>query len=100
MKAIKELMKKIEDELDDSEGYAKDALKYGAEDAELRQLYAMLSHEEMKHKDMLHAQAVRLIEKYKMEHGAAPAEMRAVYDYLHERFIEKAHKIAMLQEQI
>ena len=99
MKVIKKLTELIEEELDDAEKYARCAIKYASENAELSRVFMTLSQEEMRHKDMLHAQVVRMIEKHRQEHGAAPVAMQAVYDHLHEHFIERAHKIAMLQEE-
>ena len=100
MKIIEKLSKLIDEELEDAEKYARCAMKYGEESVELKQLFLTLSNEEMRHKDMLHAQVVKLIDKYRMEHGDAPVAMQAVYDYLHEKSVERAHKIAMLQKEV
>ena len=58
----------------------------------------MLSAEEMKHMQMLHNQVVKLIENYRKENGEPPASMLAVYDYLHEKFIEEAKEVKMMQQ--
>ena len=58
----------------------------------------MLSNEEMKHMQMLHNQVVKIIEKYRKENGEPPASMLAVYDYLHEKFIEEAKEVKMMQQ--
>lgn len=58
----------------------------------------MLSAEEMKHMQMLHNQVVKLIENYRKEKGEPPASMLAVYDYLHEKFIEEAKEVKMMQQ--
>lgn len=99
MKIIKKLSELIDEELSDAEKYARCALKYSMEFPELSQTFMSLSREEMHHKDMLHAQVVKLIEKHRAEHGDPPVAMMAVYDYLHEKAIEKAHEVAMLHEQ-
>lgn len=58
----------------------------------------MLSAEEMKHMQMLHNQVVKIIENYRKEKGEPPAAMLAVYDYLHEKFIEDAKEVKMMQQ--
>lgn len=58
----------------------------------------MLSAEEMKHMQMLHNQVVKLIENYRKEKGEPPTSMLAVYDYLHEKFIEEAKEVKMMQQ--
>ena len=58
----------------------------------------MISIEEMKHMQMLHNQVVKIIENYRKTEGEPPASMLAVYDYLHEKFIEEAKEVKMLQQ--
>ena len=58
----------------------------------------MLSAEEMKHMNLLHTQVVKLIEAYRKSEGEPPAEMLAVYNYLHEKFIDRAKEIKLLQQ--
>ena len=100
MKIIEKLMSLIEDELDDAEKYAHCALKFGDEYPELRSVFRNLSHEEMGHKEMLHAQVVKLIEKHRLEHGDPPVAMLAVYEHLHERAIERAARVRALQDEL
>jgi hypothetical protein len=42
---------------------------------------------------------VKLIEEHRRTHGEPPAPMMAVYQYLHERHIDKANNIRMLQNE-
>lgn len=58
----------------------------------------MLSAEEMKHMQMLHNQVVKIIENYRKTNGEPPVSMLAVYDYLHEKFIDEAKEVKMLQQ--
>ena len=46
---------------------------------------------------ILHNEVVRLIEKHRKEHGEPPPAMQAVYDYLHEKQIEKAQEAKNFQ---
>ena len=98
MKIIKQLCDYIEDELDDAEKYVKQALCVKEEHADVAELMNMLSAEEMKHMNLLHTQVVKLIEAYRKSEGEPPAEMLAVYNYLHEKFIDRAKEIKLLQQ--
>lgn len=62
MKEIKWAAEKIRDELEDAENYAKKALSWRDSSPELSQLAAGLAQQELTHVDMLHKQAVKLIE--------------------------------------
>ena len=99
MKIIQELSDKMLDELNDSCRYIKDALKYKEDKPALAQTYYNLAVDEMKHYDMLHGEAVRIINDYKAQGEVVPEKMQAVYDYLHQKYIDKAHDVRMYMEQ-
>ena len=97
MKEIKLLAEHIEDELEDARTYAKLALEYKTSDPETAQIFYKLSGEEMGHQEMLHRCAARLIEDYRRTSGEAPEAMDAVYNFMHERFVEQAERVVNLQ---
>lgn len=97
MKLIDELQKQIEEEIEDATKYAKKAVEYKSLYPETAELYFKLSGEEQGHFTALHKEVVRLIEKYRREKGEPPAEMMAIYNYLHQREIEKAERVGVLQ---
>lgn len=88
-----------EEELNDAEKYAKYAIKYKDEYPTLAKTLYDLSTDEMRHMSLLHDETVRLIEEYRREKGEPPVEMLAVYEYLHERQIEKANAVRGYQAQ-
>ena len=97
MQIIKKLEDQIGEELHDAKKYIKCALKYKDENKDLAALYFKLSNEEMNHMEMLHKMVVEIIDDYRDEHGEPPAEMLAVYNYIHEKHIDKAKDIKTLQ---
>lgn len=99
MKLIKELTEMIEEELEGAETYIKCALKHKDVDSALAKTFYDISNEEMRHVNLLHDEVTRIIEMHRKEHGEPPAPMMAVYEYLHERHIEKANAIKMYQSQ-
>ena len=98
MKIIKCLSDFINEEIHDGNKYIDKALAIREEYPEVAEVLNMLSSEEMKHMQMLHNQVVKLIENYRKEKGEPPAAMLAVYDYLHEKFIEDAKEVKMMQQ--
>ena len=97
MKIIKDTCDYIDEELHDAEKYIKRALEVKQDYPELAELFNMLSGEEMKHMQMLHNQVVKLIDNYRKTEAEPPASMLAVYDYLHQKFIDHAKEIKILQ---
>lgn len=99
MKIIKKLSEMIEEELEGAEHYAKCANAYKDEEPTLAKTLYDLSMDEMKHVNLLHDEVVKAIEEHKKERGEMPEAMMAVYEYVHEKNIEKANKIKMYQNQ-
>lgn len=98
MEIIKHLSEQIEEELGDANKYIKCALKHKETEPELARLYFTLSTEEMKHADMLHDEVKKIIANYRMTNGEPPETMMFLYNYLHEKQIERASKIRAKQE--
>lgn len=97
MKIIKKLSDMIEDELRGAELYARCALKHKEENPALAKVFYDISLQEMTHVNLLHAEEVKIIEQYKKDGGESPAAMLAVYDYVHEKFIDWANRIKIMQ---
>ncbi len=97
MVLIEKLSEQIEEELDDAEKYIKCALKYKEDHLSLAQTYARLSGDEMNHVNLLHDQVVLLINEYRKEHGDLPEKMQDRYDYIHQKHIDHANKIKIMQ---
>ena len=97
MKIIEYLSDKIEDEIEDAGDYAKNAIAQKDTRPWLAEVLYTLSVEETKHRQMLHDAVVRLIKEYRDNMGEPPEDMMARYDYLHERHIEDAKGVKILQ---
>jgi rubrerythrin len=97
MEIIKQLVEKIDDELEDAEKYIKLACKMKDKDKVLADVYYNLSIEEMGHMTKLHDQVVRIINDFKKT-SEVPIGMQTLYDYLHERQIKWATKIKSKQD--
>lgn len=97
MKIIERLSDCIEEEIGDSEKYARKALEYKNDYPETAKLFYTLSLEEMEHVNKLHGAVVDLIDGYRKEQGEPPKEMMAVYEYLHKKQIDRVAEVKMLQ---
>ena len=98
MKLFKELEEKIEDEIHDVKEYAEMAAEVKAEHPSLAQVLYNISVQEDAHQAALHSEVVKLIEEHRRTRGDPPAEMMAVYDYLHKRHIEKLAEARRYQD--
>lgn len=97
MKIIKCLVEDIEEELESAEHYAKLATQYKDEDRELADVYAKLANIELEHVDALHNQVVRIIKDWRTKSGEEPpAAMQAVFDWEHNKQIDKVKQIKIL----
>ena len=88
MKTIEQLSDYIDEEVDDAMKYAKCAIQHD-DDPELSRTYKALANEELGHAMRLHEQVVRIIKKYRDEHGEPPEKMMDRYEYMHERHMKK-----------
>lgn len=99
MKEIKELSEMIEEELEGAKEYAKHALKLRESDPTLAKTFYDISMDEVKHVNLLHEEVKKIIEKHRKDHGEPPEPMMAVYEYLHQKHIDKAAHIKVLQAE-
>ena len=90
MKIIEKLSEYIDEEIADAMKYARCAITYKEDNPMMADMFARLAEEEMKHMMTLHNQVVTIIDDYKRKNGEPPEAMKAVYDILHKRHIDKA----------
>lgn len=98
MKIIQCMSEQIEEEIDDARKYAGMALKYKDERPDVAQMYLKLSEDEIGHMNRIHESVSAIIRDYRAKNGDPPVEMMAVYNYLHDRQIEKAAEVKSMQD--
>lgn len=96
MKAIKEIVEDIRDELDGAKHYAEKAVKLRDTDMTASNTYAEMSRQELAHVDKLHGLAVKLINEQRASGATVPTAMQAVWDWEHENMIEHTARIKSL----
>lgn len=98
MKIIEKVVELIDEELCDAKRYIKLADKE-YEHESLSECFAALAEEEMGHAKRLHTEVEKLIAEARERDGEPPAEMLAVYNYMHKKQIEKAEKIKRMIDE-
>ena len=98
MQIIKDLASYIDEELGDSQKYIKKALCHKDDNLQLAQLFYQLSLEEMDHMKRLHNEVVKIIAKHKESGAKIPEGMELAYQILHEKAIDWAKEIKMMQQ--
>ena len=98
MRVIKDLSEEIEKTLDQAECNIKKAMEYKDDYPVASRAFFNKSVMLMDSIKLQHDAAVALIEAYKKEKGEPPAPMMAIYNYMHERHINKTLAIKSLQE--
>lgn len=93
MKIIIKLVDLIDEELCDAKRYIKLAEREKSEHPNLSGCFATLAEAEMGHVEMLHDEVESVIKDIRKRDGEPPAEMLAVYNYEHDKQIDKAAKI-------
>lgn len=96
MKELKEIIRDIGAKLEDAECYAKEAVKHKEQFPALASTYARIAQDELNHVDMLHRHAVEMIESKERSGAEAPASMRAVWEWEHEKQIDEAADVRRL----
>ena len=93
MRKIKELVERIDDELNSAEEYAEKYIEYKADgDSSMATKFMEMASQEMNHANMMHDLAVKEIEKVSAVFNA-PADMREKWDNSHAEYIQRASRI-------
>ena len=98
MKIIKCLCEDIEATLDSAEYDIEQAIIYKKDYPVASKAFYAKSIALMDTIKIQHDAVTALIEGYKKEKGEPPTAMMTIYEYMHERHINKAAKIKALQE--
>lgn len=96
MRMIEHLEDQITEEIEGAEDYAKCALAKREEYPDLAKVYYDLANDELEHVKMLHSYIVKFIRDYRDKKGEPPADMLAVYEYLHKKQIEQVNGIQLM----
>jgi len=96
MRKIAEIVEHIREEVHDAEKYAKKAILVKEEDRQMGDVYIFLAKSELEHMEKLHTMVVRIIQAYRSEKGAPPEYMMMVWNWEHERIVEKVTGVKTL----
>ena len=97
MKIIEWISGRIVEEIADAKTYGEQALLHKLDFPHLSEVLMKLSEEELKHMALLHNEVVDIIEDYRRKNGEPPADMLAIYEYLHRKQIDKTAEVKAMQ---
>jgi hypothetical protein len=100
MKDIEYFAERIRKELEDAKQYAENALLWKDKRRETSKALAELSREELEHAEVLHHQAVALINEAKAAGATATSEMKVIWDWEHKHMIENTMHIKALLDAL
>lgn len=93
MRKIKELVERIDDELNSAEEYAEKFIEYKADgESSMAAKFQDMATQEMAHANTIHDLAVKEIEKVSAVFNA-PAEMREKWEKSHAEYIQRSARI-------
>lgn len=95
MKELEWIIDHIDEELEGAERYAEKALAAKVDCPEWANAYIQMSQQELAHADVLHAQAVQMIQRHQ---GDAPEGMAWVWEREHKKYFDKAARIKAKHE--
>ena len=93
MKEIEKLNALIEEEIEGARCYARLGAEYKESRPEFSRKYVSIANQELEHMNMLHGMVVTLIDEYRVKEGEPPADMLAVYNYLHKKNVDKVTEL-------
>lgn len=96
MKELKEVIVDITEILDCAEMYAKEAVKNKSQYPDLSEVYARIAQDYLTHVGLLHKSVVEMIDSRKRAGVTVPDSMQAVWDFEHDRFIDKEADVRRL----
>ena len=96
MKELKMFSEYIDEELNDAEKYAKNALEWKEKNRNAANMFADLASQELNHAHMLHQQAVRMIGERKERGTDVPEIMQQIWDFEHKKQIDHKARVKMM----
>ena len=72
------------------------ALEYKESKPELARIMSNLSAAELQHVSDIHAIVLEEIDAYRREHGEPPVDMLAIYNYIHEKHVNKVADVRVM----
>ena len=96
MKLISDLVDTMMEEVHDAKHRIKKAYELKAEYPEIAKREYDIAVQELMHADKDHASAVELITAYRKSNGEPPADMLAIWNEKHEKYMDKYAKVKVM----